>query len=135
MTIGERIKLYRAEANFTQKKLSELTGIHEVTIRQYEANKYSPKMQNIEKIASALNVPINSLLDLKDDSKLLETLSFFPSATFEEEDGKKHITFMNIRELHTYLQLNNKGKKKALSYIEDLSKLPEYTEDEPPTAE
>lgn len=56
MTIGKTIRKFRKEKGITQKKLSELTGIAEITIRQYEADKYSPKYQQVERIASALNV-------------------------------------------------------------------------------
>lgn len=56
MTIGQNIKVIRKEKGITQKKLSELTGLAEITIRQYEADKFTPKIQQVEKIASALNV-------------------------------------------------------------------------------
>lgn len=135
MTIGERIRLYRTESNLTQKKLSELTGIHEVTIRQYEANKYSPKMKNLEKIAVALNIPVNTLLGMDENNEMFKVLSYFPSAVITEENGKQHFDFFNVKELRNYMLLNSKGKKKALSYIDDLVKLPEYTEDEPPANE
>lgn len=133
MAIGEKIKFYRKANKMTQKKLSELTGIHEVTIRQYEAGKYNPKMINVQKIASVFNVPISELLEMPMNDEMLKTLSIFPSARIEEKDGKKVINYMNLEELYPFLLLNSKGKKKALSYINDLTKLPEYTEDEPPT--
>lgn len=62
MAIGEYIKFYRKKLKLTQKKLSEITGIAEITIRQYEAGKYEPKNENLYKLANALGVkPIDLL--------------------------------------------------------------------------
>lgn len=127
--IGEKIKSYRLLKNMTQKKLSELTGIHEVTIRQYEANKYSPKMINLEKIATALDVSPSDLIGITEDSNLYQILKLVPSASFDTDN--KRVRLFNANELHNYFLLNEKGRQKALSYIEDLVKLPEYTEDMP----
>lgn len=58
MTIGENIRAIRKEKGLTQKELGRLCGIAEITIRQYESEKYQPKIETIEKIAKALEVPI-----------------------------------------------------------------------------
>lgn len=47
----------------TQKQLGELSGIHEVAIRKYELGKNIPKEEQLKKIADALNVNVNSLLE------------------------------------------------------------------------
>lgn len=47
----------------TQKQLGELSGIHEVAIRKYELGKNLPKEEQLKKIANALNVNVNSLLE------------------------------------------------------------------------
>ncbi|ENY93508.1 hypothetical protein HMPREF1093_03584 [Hungatella hathewayi 12489931] len=62
MTIGKKIKELRKQKKLTQKRLSKLTGIAEITIRQYEADKYNPKMENLQKIANALSVSIVELI-------------------------------------------------------------------------
>lgn len=56
MSVGQNIRKIRKEKGITQKKLSELTGIAEITIRQYEAGKYKPKVEQVEKLAKALDV-------------------------------------------------------------------------------
>ena len=56
MSIGNNIKRLRIEKKLTQKKLSELTGISEVMISQYELGLRNPKLENLQKIAKALNV-------------------------------------------------------------------------------
>jgi len=41
-----------------------MTGIHEVAIRKYEQNKVIPKKEQLEKIAHALGIAYNSLIDM-----------------------------------------------------------------------
>ena len=65
MTLGEKIKHHRNVKGLTQKQLGDMAGIHEVTIRKYEANKISPKRDQLESIASCLGVPLNEFIDLK----------------------------------------------------------------------
>lgn len=53
-TIGKKIRGLRKERGLTQKELSQRTGIAEITIRQYEAGKYIPKMEALSKLCIAL---------------------------------------------------------------------------------
>lgn len=48
----------------SQKKLSELTGISEITISKYMNGTSTPSLFNARKIARALNVDINELIDI-----------------------------------------------------------------------
>lgn len=63
METGKKIKLIRTMRGLTQKQLGELSGIHEVAIRKYELGKNLPKEEQLKKIADALNVNVNSLLE------------------------------------------------------------------------
>ncbi|WP_347994208.1 helix-turn-helix transcriptional regulator [uncultured Eubacterium sp.] len=63
METGKKIKLIRTMRGLTQKQLGELSGIHEVAIRKYELGKNLPKEEQLKKIANALNVNVNSLLE------------------------------------------------------------------------
>ncbi len=65
MTTGEKIRAARKKANLTQKRLGELCGIAEPTIRKYESDRLNPKAITLRKIAKALHV---DWLDLFDDS-------------------------------------------------------------------
>lgn len=60
-TIGENIKAIRKMRGYTQKQLSVKCGIIETTIRKYELGITTPKTENLNKIATALDVPITSL--------------------------------------------------------------------------
>lgn len=74
MTIGEKIKCFRTLEKMTQKTLGEKTGIGEATIRKYELGIRNPKPAQIKKIAHALNIGENLLLDVSLSSLSLETL-------------------------------------------------------------
>lgn len=62
MTVGERIKQARREKGFTQKLLGTLSGTSEGTVRQYEIGKRQPRIEQLQKIADALDIPIGELI-------------------------------------------------------------------------
>lgn len=125
MTIGKTIRQIRKEKGITQKKLSELSGIAEITVRQYEADKYSPKIQQVEKIAAALNVsPFDIMgadywdatIDTGQLAKEASALDFVGSAYGEDA----------VQLLSDFLSLNDTGKRKVSEYISDLTEQPKY---------
>lgn len=133
MTVGENIRTLRKKRNLTQKELAERTGIAEITIRQYEAGKYNPKLDPLRKIAAVLGVYIS---EIRPDwsSYSNEELS-----TDWREGNPGNISHKEAIELGgyplndsekpllvNYRQLNLKGKRKAADFIEDLTKIPEY---------
>lgn len=65
MTVGENIKRIRKQKGLTQKKLGELCDpkINEVQIRQYELGKANPKIETVDRIASALGVRVIDLME------------------------------------------------------------------------
>lgn len=74
MTIGEKIKYFRAKKKITQDALAELCGIHPVSIRKYETNKMQPQPPQIERIATALGVSFTALNGVSNTYLRLETL-------------------------------------------------------------
>lgn len=73
MTIGERIRAERKKAGLTQKKLSERCGFTEVAIRQWEANKRTPKLNTIKGIAKSLEIPFETLI-IDDENERSNTM-------------------------------------------------------------
>lgn len=65
LLVGNRIKRARIFRGYTQKKLADLTGIHEVLIRRYEYGDRNPKPDQLQKIATALDVDIAWLKEPK----------------------------------------------------------------------
>ena len=54
MTTGERIRHIRNERGISQKQLSEMCGLSEPAIRNYELGNRKPSAQILDKIAAAL---------------------------------------------------------------------------------
>ncbi|MDR1539024.1 MAG: helix-turn-helix domain-containing protein [Clostridiales bacterium] len=91
MTTGEKIKKRRKELSMSQRRLAELTGIAEITIRQYECNRFLPKIEQIKKIALALDIlPVQLSVDCIGTFSLLdpEKMSSEAKEAFERDQNK-----------------------------------------------
>lgn len=60
-SFGKNVKIYRLNANMSQEKLAELTGLHRTYISDVERGLRSISLNNIEKIANALKIEIYKL--------------------------------------------------------------------------
>lgn len=63
MTIGDRIKKARKNAGLTQKELGERLGVSAAMVSQYETGSRTPRIDTMKRISTALNVPIQDLLN------------------------------------------------------------------------
>lgn len=129
MSIGENIKAIRKQKKVTQKKLHELTGLAVITIQEYEAGKYTPRLDSILKIASALEVnpkEINPDLNWDDyiDTERLATNVKFLEDNPSLQDILEAINYEYGEEITTTIQnfflLSDDGKQKASEYIDFL---------------
>lgn len=82
MTIGEQIRYIRKHLGLTQKELGDLSGTSETTIKQYELGKRQPRIEQLQKIATALGGSISEIFNdnylLSDtDSEILEKRARF----------------------------------------------------------
>lgn len=62
MTIGERIKKARKNKGWSQSELGQVLGVSQQMIAQFENSKRRPKLETLDKIASALDVGVLDLL-------------------------------------------------------------------------
>lgn len=62
-TLGQKILSLREEKGMKQSELAELIGTTEATLSRYENDKRVPKGETVFKIAKALNVSVEFLLD------------------------------------------------------------------------
>lgn len=61
-TVGENIKRIRKLRGYTQADLGEKCGMVDSAIRRYESGAYyKPKLETVQKIANALQVPISEI--------------------------------------------------------------------------
>ena len=63
MTIGQNIRAWRKQRGLTQNQLGELCGISSASIGSYEKGATLPKRRVVDKIAAALGVSADKLLE------------------------------------------------------------------------
>ena len=61
--IGQRVRNYRTEKGLSQEKLAEMSGCHPTYIGQVERGEKNATLESIEKIASAMNIPLSKLFE------------------------------------------------------------------------
>ena len=66
MSIGEEIKKNRNAKGFTQDELAEKIGISRNYISDLENNRYAPSVKTLSKIAVALQMDLNFLLEMSE---------------------------------------------------------------------
>lgn len=60
--IGDQIRAARREAGLSQEKLAELAGMDRQAINRIEQGHQSPLVDNLIRIADALDVPLSELV-------------------------------------------------------------------------
>jgi transcriptional regulator with XRE-family HTH domain len=62
MNIGGRLKQLRQERSLSQWDLARLSGVAQSNISLIEANRVSPSIETLSRLAEALNVPLADLV-------------------------------------------------------------------------
>lgn len=62
VALGRRIQAARLDANLTQERFAELTGLDRSTIQRIEGGYNDPKFSHLFRIASGLSMPLRDLL-------------------------------------------------------------------------
>lgn len=72
-SLGERIAIIRKQKGLSQEALSERAGINLRTLQRIEKNETAPRGNTMQMLCSALNVPIEELVDYgkQDDRSFL----------------------------------------------------------------
>ena len=139
--IGEKIRYLRIQKNMTQKELGEkLGGIPQQQIGRWENGKSNPKLNTLQKIAAALNVNVNDLLESPlDDSPLYKAFKnvnpsdspirkdFINAQLAKQVDDWEQI---DIELVKTFKKLNENGKAVAIERMEELAEIPRYIQKE-----
>ena len=89
--IGQRIRNYRTQQNLSQEKLAEMAGCHPTYIGQPERGEKNATLESVEKIASALNIPLSRLFEKlgdneQEDSIPLKCYEFLSAKTKAEQE-------------------------------------------------
>jgi transcriptional regulator with XRE-family HTH domain len=84
MTLGERIKILRAEQQLQQRQLAEKADLTPSMVSQIESGRLTPSLHTLGKIAGALGVPIASLFDNTPAGRITVTRKAdYPKVSFE----------------------------------------------------
>lgn len=68
MTFGKNLQAIRLSHGLSQEELAKLVGVRQVTISSWERGYREPNFEACEKLADALNVPLNSIMIPSDKS-------------------------------------------------------------------
>lgn len=150
-TIGERIKSARRNSGLTQKGLAAQVGVPYQTIQYWENGRRNPKIDNLQKVADALDVDVNWLLRgsveqqqadfarhiLRKKSgaaKLSQLDQVFGTASQEEEAPEpatlepagSPLSPLEVQLLEHFRSLNAAGQSVAVERLGELAQLPAY---------
>lgn len=89
--IGQRIRYYRNKRNYTQEKLSEISGLHATYIGQVERGEKNVTLESLKRITSALDISLSQLfeglpVDISEDSIPLKSYQLFLEKSLEEQE-------------------------------------------------
>lgn len=89
--VGQRIRNYRTQQKLSQEKLAELSGCHPTYIGQLERGEKNATLESIEKIASALDIPLSKLFEKLDDANAYDSIplkcyEFFSAKSKAEQE-------------------------------------------------
>ena len=65
LVFGDSVRSHRLSQGFSQEELASRAGLHRTYIGMIERGEKNITLRNIEKIASALQIPIHKLLKLE----------------------------------------------------------------------
>lgn len=99
---GDRVRLYRSQIGLSQEQLAEKAGLHRTHIGQIERGEGNPTLENICKIACALNISVNELFEkiTVDDPKnqtAVDCYKIILEQSTVDQEYLKHILLNIIR--------------------------------------
>ena len=140
MNIGDNMRNIRKQKNMTLQQLADILECSQQNISQYESGKRTPKLKTVQKIAGALNVNINDLLESPlDDSPLYKAFKnvnppdypirkdFINAQLAKQVNDWEQI---DIKLVKKFKQLNETGKAIAIERVEELAEILRYTQKE-----
>lgn len=125
MTFGEKLTKIREEKGLSKVELAGMSGLAKRTIYTYEKGTVVPHFNNMEKVADALEVPLESLIDDKyeDPAEYVKRQRFY-------ERVRKQLGYKAVRDAKKFMgdfaihlaggSLDEDGVKVVLDSLEDV---------------
>ena len=115
--LARTIKKYRKARKLTMEQLSEKSGINLSTLKKYETDNRNPKLEQLSKIAEALEVSVFEFSDIKvksvnDIISLVNKMNIATDIDWDINNDKVCISFKN-KEIYNCL------KEYAVDYKKD----------------
>ena len=115
--LSRTIKKYRKARKLTMEQLSEKSGINLSTLKKYETDNRNPKLEQLSKIAEALEVSVFEFLDIEVNSvndiiSLVNKMNIATDIDWDIDNDKVCISFKNK-------EINNCLKEYAVDYKKD----------------
>lgn len=89
MPIATKLKEARQKKGLTQKQLGDKCGMYESQIRRYELGSLNPKIETLQKIADALDVPVSEVADCDFDGDSKTQKSHCNDASKKIDDAER----------------------------------------------
>lgn len=117
LNLARAIKKYRKARKLTMEQLSEKSGINISTLKKYETDNRNPKLEQLSKIAEALEVSVFEFLDIEvksvnDIISLVNKMNIATDIDWDIDNDKVCISFKNK-------EINNCLKEYAVDYKKD----------------
>lgn len=117
LNLARTIKKYRKARKLTMEQLSEKSGINLSTLKKYETDNRNPKLEQLSKIAEALEVSVFEFLDIEVNSvndiiSLVNKMNIATDIDWDIDNDKVCISFKNK-------EINNCLKEYAVDYKKD----------------
>lgn len=114
LNLARAIKKYRKARKLTMEQLSEKSGINLSTLKKYETDNRNPKLEQLSKIAEALEVSVFEFLDIEvksvnDIISLVNKMNIATDIDWDIDNDKVCISFKNK-------EINNCLKEYAVDY-------------------
>lgn len=115
--LARTIKKYRKARKLAMEQLSEKSGINLSTLKKYETDNRNPKLEQLSKIAEALEVSVFEFLDIEINSvndiiSLVNKMNIATDIDWDINNDKVCISFKNK-------EINNCLKEYAVDYKKD----------------
>ena len=117
LNLARAIKKYRKARKLTMEQLSEKSGINLSTLKKYETDNRNPKLEQLSKIAEALEVSVFEFLDIEvksvnDIISLVNKMNIATDIDWDIDNDKVCISFKDK-------EINNCLKEYAVDYKKD----------------
>lgn len=121
MDLDKQLLSLRKEQRKSRRELSELSGVSESAIKQYETGKRQPRLEQLRNLAAALDTPLGDLVGVAAKDGLYSPEEIWGLDKIVLENSTEYKQFME-----NYHALNSIGQYKVHDYTVDLRQNPKY---------